>query len=61
VQFTSTTAPRPAAAQYNEGDISDREYNLYQEDENGNDLTETGKRTKQRESRAARAERFAAS
>lgn len=61
VQFTSTTAPRPAAGEYNEGDISDREYNLYQEDQNGNDRSEVGKRTKQRESRAARAERFAAS
>lgn len=61
VQFTPTTAPRPAAGEYNDGEISDREYNLYQEDQNGNDLSETGKRTKQRESRAARAERFAAS
>lgn len=61
VQFTSTTAPRPAAGQYNEGELSDREYNLYQEDQKGNDHSETGKRTTQRENRAARAERFAAS
>ncbi|KAI3398905.1 hypothetical protein diail_8228, partial [Diaporthe ilicicola] len=56
VQFTSTTAPRPAADEYNEGEVAGEEYNLYQEDQKGNDHSETGQRTKQRESRAARAE-----
>lgn len=61
-RFHSTTAPRPAADSYNEGDehVADQEYNLYQEDARGNDLSETGRRKKQRESRDARIERLTA-
>lgn len=58
VRFTPTTAPRPAAEAYEEGDSGVGEYNLYQDDARGNDLSETG-RMKQRETRAARVERFA--
>lgn len=61
-RFNSTTAPRPAADSYNEGDehVAGQEYNLYQEDARGNDLSETGRRKKQRESKDARIERLTA-
>lgn len=61
-RFNSTTAPRPAADSYVEGDehVADQEYNLYQEDARGNDLSETGKRKKQREDKAARIDRLTA-
>lgn len=60
--FHSTTAPQPAADSYIEGDehVADREYNLYQEDARGHDLSETGKRKKQREDKAARIDRLTA-
>lgn len=61
VRFTPTTAPRPAADTYTEGELDDApaEYNLYREDERGNDLSETGKRN-HKESKAAKLDRFAA-
>lgn len=58
VRFTSTTAPRPAADEYTEGDVGNRDFHLYEEDEKGNDISETGKSRKQRESRDARVERL---
>lgn len=61
-RFNSTTAPQPAADSYIEGDehVADQEYNLYREDSKGNDLSETGRRKKQRENKAARIERLTA-
>jgi hypothetical protein len=61
IRMKSTTAPRPAAEEYNEGNVGDRVYGLYQDDEHGNDQSEVGKTRKHRESKAARVERFAAS
>lgn len=62
VRFTPTTAPRPAAGEYAEGELAGApgEYNLYREDGRGNDLSETGRGRRHRESREARIERFAA-
>lgn len=60
VRMKSTTAPRPAAEEYNEGDVGDREYALYREDEHGNDHSEVGRVPKHRESKAARVERLEA-
>lgn len=61
VRFKSTTAPQPAADMYTDGELADapEEYNLYREDERGNDLSETGNRN-HKESKAARLDRMAA-
>ena len=59
VRMKSTTAPRAAADEYNEGDVGNREYSLYAEDENGNDHSEIGHTSKHRMSKEARLERFA--
>ena len=59
-RLKSTTAPRPAADEYTEGDVGDREYELYREDEHGNDHSEVGRVSKHRESKAARVERLEA-
>ena len=61
VRMTSTTAPRPAAHEYVEGDVGDRVYGLYAEDEHGNDHSETGRTKMHNESKAARMERLVAS
>jgi len=58
IRLGPRTAPRPAAETYQEGDIADAEYNLYREDDRGNDHSETGRRKMYNESRAARMERF---
>ena len=60
VRMKSTTAPRPAADEYTEGDVGDRTYGLYTEDEHGNDHSEVGKTKRHNESKAARMERLAA-
>ena len=60
VRMTSTTAPRPAAGVYTEGNVGDRVYGLYSEDKHGNDHSEVGKTKRHNESKAARMERLAA-
>lgn len=62
VRFGATTAPRPAADVYHDGDehVEGREYNLYREDERGNDLSEIGTATRGRENNDARLERLSA-
>ncbi|ETS79865.1 hypothetical protein PFICI_07394 [Pestalotiopsis fici W106-1] len=59
VQIKPTTAPRPAADVYAEGDVSHMDYDLYQPPPNGKDLSndpsEIGRR---HETRASRIERL---
>ncbi|KAF7534781.1 hypothetical protein G7054_g5923 [Neopestalotiopsis clavispora] len=59
VEIKPTTAPRPAADVYNEGDVSHVDYDLYQPPESGKDLSndpsEIGRR---RETRSSRIERL---
>lgn len=61
VRITSTTAPRPAADEYNDGYVADRDIVSSPEEEDGNEYGEIGQNSKHRENRAARLERFAAS
>lgn len=64
VRFTSTTAPRPAADEYNEGDPGDGHYGLdpedkiHDSDDHGGDLGQM--RNHHRENKAARVERLEA-
>lgn len=60
VRFSPTTAPRPAADSYAEGDVGQGDFNLYRDNETGRDISEVGQQKKHREDKAARIERFAA-
>ncbi|KAH9883546.1 hypothetical protein F4778DRAFT_630243 [Xylariomycetidae sp. FL2044] len=57
VRIKSTTAARPAAEEYQEGDTGGETTRMYQEDEHGNDHSEVGRNSKHRMSREARLER----
>ncbi|KAI4601908.1 hypothetical protein KJ359_010774 [Pestalotiopsis sp. 9143b] len=59
VQIKPTTAPRPAAGVYEEGDVSHMQYDLYQPPPNGNDLSHgPGEIGRPKETRASRIERL---